>query len=138
MKRIGSATAAALFIMLSLPAFAESSSEAIRVFGLIGTWSRDCAATGVPRLVFASPMFGNPTAAFRNGTADIESAVRVTDKKLKMIHGPSIISGKISDLCKSGTGVNNSDPMCKSTEVVIERVGEDFKIGNAVFEKCLN
>ncbi len=46
-------------VLNAAPAFAESAAQAMQAFGLIGTWSPDCA--GPIRLVYAAPPGGAPT-----------------------------------------------------------------------------
>ena len=88
-----------IFVILtvsSVPAFAESASDAMRDFGLIGTWSPDCAvdpAGPVPVLrvtysiLSGLPAFSNFTKAGKVSAAsegEIRSAVRVTEDKLRI------------------------------------------------------
>jgi hypothetical protein len=52
---------------LSPTAFAESTGQAIRTFGLVGAWSPDCSADpgGGIRFIYDAPDAGGPTMQFR-------------------------------------------------------------------------
>jgi hypothetical protein len=66
-------------------AFAESTGEAIKNFGLVGIWSEDCAKDDEARQTFIVPFIGAPRFAGRNGEpVEILSAVRVTKEKIKI------------------------------------------------------
>ena len=93
-----------LFISISISIWgnsshAESTSSAIKTFGLVGTWSLDCSLTrGVVRTTWAVPMLfggfsGFPTMTNEATTKDghtitqiseIEEALRVTEDKIKL------------------------------------------------------
>ena len=86
-----------IVIMLSSPIRAETTAEALRAFGLVGTWSPDCAketAKGGERSTILVPTLGEPTIESighygpdnRFTTIShflIKSAIRVTEEKLK-------------------------------------------------------
>jgi hypothetical protein len=78
--------------LFTIPSGAESTAEAMKNFGLIGTWSTDCAkdpAKDGERTTWDVPIFGVATETFANPsfvfTHEIKSAVRVTDEKLKYV-----------------------------------------------------
>jgi hypothetical protein len=92
---------ALVLIGFSFSAFAESAAQAMQAFGLIGTWSYDCAKdplNGGVRYTYAAPMFGSATettvvsAPAGNGPGppyfvfksqyEIKSAERVTEEKI--------------------------------------------------------
>jgi hypothetical protein len=96
-----------LFISISISIWgnyshAESTSSAIKTFGLVGTWSLDCSLTrDVLRTTWAVPMLfgGFPSVTYNYTTKDgdtitqiseIEEALRVTEDKIKLI----IVIGK--------------------------------------------
>jgi hypothetical protein len=72
----------------------ESTAEAMRVFGLVGTWSYDCAHELGTRRIFAIPLFGPPTINQINrfelrtivDSYTVEAAARVTEDKIKIIY----------------------------------------------------
>ena len=73
----------------SSPAFPESASAALEKFGLVGTWSDDCArdpAKDGGRLRFTVPLIGAPRMEDprTDDSAEITSAVRVTEDKIKI------------------------------------------------------
>jgi hypothetical protein len=82
--------------------YAESTSSAMKTFGLVGTWSRDCSLTrDVLRTTWAVPMLfgGFPTMTYNYMTKDgdaitqiseIEEALRMTEDKIKL----KIVVGK--------------------------------------------
>jgi hypothetical protein len=98
-KRRGFLAAALLLIFSAAPlvpsAAAESTGDAMSAFGLIGTWSADCAKgplSGVVRLTYSLPLIGSPkiiaTVGFpavgvTTSEFEIRSAVRVTEEKIK-------------------------------------------------------
>jgi hypothetical protein len=95
MKALKPATVLVLCAMVS-PAFPESATEAVKTFGLIGTWSADCARDReVIRMTFASPLPGfvtrtevavlGPKTSQRVVTEyEITSASRVTEDRIKL------------------------------------------------------
>lgn len=85
------------WISISTPVMAESTAEALRKFGLVGTWSTDCGKSGdmegYVRKTYTVPAFGAATVIAISGlpgsgsvktVAEIESAIRVTDDKIKI------------------------------------------------------
>jgi hypothetical protein len=83
--------AAMVMVALMTPgsATAESTAEAIRAFGLVGTWSWDCARSDRDRMTFATPLFGASTITsgkkgHQDEVIEISEAVRVTDDKIKL------------------------------------------------------
>jgi hypothetical protein len=100
-------------------AFAESTSEAMRAFGLVGTWSVDCSieisqpcmtiAHCSGRLSFLVPQFASPFLEFDSQTntpgqvrkiiSPIESAQRVTEDKIKLVTlGTEDLKGRVQYL----------------------------------------
>lgn len=85
--------------------WAESTAEALKAFGLIGTWSADCSkdpTSGDPqigRTTYKIRLLARPIARFAyslqigtppvlvvvTGTAELRSAVRVTEDKIEMM-----------------------------------------------------
>lgn len=78
-------------------AHAESTSEALRAFGFVGTWSTDCAKDPTQevgeRTTYVADVFGTPKILSVRRTIDgdvrrmellIDSAMRVTDEKIKI------------------------------------------------------
>jgi len=127
-------TTIALFAIIP-PASAESTSGAMQAFGLVGTWSEDCAAQGAARLAHAYPVFGNPTITITannskdgSGTLEVEikSASKVTDEKLKLI---TVFTAK--------DGVRNPNPS-ETSATVYEKIGTKMRSGGMLLEKCLN
>jgi hypothetical protein len=97
-------------LAVASPAAAETSAAAMRAFGLIGTWSVDCATDMTqpcvdidrcfPRLTFTVPLRGNPVRevlsptaeagkVFR-GAAEIESAALIADDKIRITTTDSV------------------------------------------------
>jgi hypothetical protein len=83
---------AALVVGIALCAMAgaaraESTAEAMKTFGLVGTWSLDCA--GGFRIAYSIPSIGQPTITgrIRNYETDGEiiEATRLTAEKLRVI-----------------------------------------------------
>lgn len=127
-----SVLAAACSLFFASAAVAESTAEAMRVFGLVGTWSFDCANPNSQRTTYAVPIFGNPTVTTtipevefhnpdRKGTIkskmEVISAIRATEDKLK------IRSTKIRDTI-DGVSQDLECPTCgKEFEVIIVHVG---------------
>ncbi len=68
-------------------AIAESTKEAMSAFGMLGTWSLDCARPS--RVVYATPLFGAPTITSvangkEGGLSEVQEAFRVTAEKIKL------------------------------------------------------
>jgi hypothetical protein len=81
-----SAIAGLLILLLPMPSRSESTSGAMSAFGIVGSWSPDCA--GSVRLTYSTPFFGTPTITIeRDGkqqlVAEVQEAVRVSEEKLK-------------------------------------------------------
>ncbi len=57
--RMLAAGVAALTWIGTAPAIAQSASQAVRAFGLVGAWSPECA--GAFRVIYAAPADANPT-----------------------------------------------------------------------------
>ncbi|MGD9615505.1 MAG: hypothetical protein AB7H90_08890 [Alphaproteobacteria bacterium] len=71
-------------------AAAENTTEALKVFGLLGTWSYDCVLKpkSGDRFTVEAKIFSVPTLTPVGGTAiPILSAVRVTEEKIKLTLG---------------------------------------------------
>jgi hypothetical protein len=93
-----------VMLALPLPSYAESPADALKVFGLIGTWSTDCAKdlseVGAIRRIYESPIFAMPSTTviqnWGNFTTTrqfaIISATQVTEEKIKII--ANWVSGK--------------------------------------------
>jgi len=52
-----------MLLSINLPADAQSSSNIMKEFGLVGTWSEDCAMPGALRITYTYSLSGNPTFA---------------------------------------------------------------------------
>jgi hypothetical protein len=67
----------------------NTTKQTLESFGLIGTWSYDCAGKG--RATFTAPSFGAPMGTSINGDdstktlVEIKSATKLTDDKLKIV-----------------------------------------------------
>lgn len=147
---------------------AESTREALAQFGLIGTWSTDCAkdldVDGGYRATYSAPFAGpamlhsvtkTPLGSTLTIEAKIESAVRATETKIKMVELPLYIRA-----------TRESQPVearadYRVLSVVIERIGPEIRtidtrtidgavvnaengiiklngLPNPLLEKCLN
>src|ERR1700692_595432 len=89
----------ALLSAFSFGASAETAAEAMRNFGLLGTWSRDCAKdvnhTEFPRITYDAPVLAPPTIELtislsnevkKTYISQIKNAVRATEEKIKIIY----------------------------------------------------
>jgi hypothetical protein len=75
-------------LCISVAARAESTGDALRAFGLVGTWSEDCSADG-ERSIFVAPLIGTPridggVTGGKDKPVEIRSAARVTEDKIKI------------------------------------------------------
>ncbi len=82
------AIAGLLIGLLPMPSRSESTSGAMSAFGIVGSWSPDCA--GSLRLTYSTPLLGTPTITIeRDGkqqlVVEVQEAVRVSEEKLKFI-----------------------------------------------------
>ena len=129
-------------ITLSSSVFAESSSEALKAFGLVGAWSEDCTKSG-SRATFATPFFNVPTLTISvsDGSLliimqfEIKYAVRVTEEKIK-------ISAVLHKFTKDGQEIITPPESREPGESVWERVGKKIKSNRRestlqLLEKCL-
>lgn len=131
----------ALFVIVALhlmhqSAFAESISDAITKFGLVGIWSADCASRGDAQIagtrsIYEIPMIGSPTQSLMAAwpieggnvkmvlieKSEIKEAVRVTESKIRM--GEIIIYQNPSVMGASRIGIK--------TEAVLERLGNKIR-----------
>ena len=114
----------------------ESAAQAMKQFGLVGTWSDDCAANGT-RQTFEYPAGSNPTIRIEVSDptanvrtvigvvlAEVTSAVRETEDNLMMT---VVIT---SD--GSGSNPNIGQPFSSR----YERAGTKFRHGATTLEKC--
>jgi len=118
-----STTAAMIFALIaatSTLARAESTAHALEAFGLVGTWSTDCAKDDLLRVTYTLSALGSSTVTLvvpnSKETFDIDSAVRITDEKLKIIkHASSSISnGKLLTPGPKDKGVSDVSVLLKS------------------------
>jgi hypothetical protein len=154
-----------LACLIGTSAFAETTKDAIKEFGLVGSWSEDCSvnitkATGL-RYTFEAPFFGAPrlvlTSSDGKGVSvaimQIVEAVRVTEDKIR------IVSDIVDIKPSSGEKPNASDfikgmevvyrkeaskirlfetrPVAGQTQLIV-RNGMMGNIPTPFFEKCLN
>ena len=125
----------ALCLMAS-PVFSESIAEAVKTFGLIGTWSIDCARDReVIRMTFSSTVFGavkrTEVGFGANGAVawtreyDVTSAVRAAEDKIKLT----------STAVGSKNAEGDSLPLPDSQVGVYEKIGNNKirVIDNRVF-----
>jgi|tagenome__1003787_1003787.scaffolds.fasta_scaffold20140427_1 hypothetical protein len=125
-----------LLIVLSVgctPAAAETAKEALKNFGLVGTWSTDCGRDkdkgGYYRLFVAAPMFGaiEYQSIFRRNDGktvklvfDVESAVRITNDKIQITH--KLREPKIDDEVGPLEG-----PASQKRRLTIEKLGTKIR-----------
>src|SRR4051794_21255261 len=103
-RGIGAIAVASIGLIVS-SALGESTADAMRSFGLIGTWSADCSVDYnracitkdeclAARFTFSVPVFGRPTREivaptiggkpFRN-SIEIKEANRITEDKIRIV-----------------------------------------------------
>lgn len=110
-------------------ALSESTAEAVRTFGLIGTWSIDCARDrDVIRTTFSATSFGAPKrtevhlatdgSVMRTVEYEVRSAVRVTEDKIKLL--------SIAISSKNARG--GTLPLPDSQEAVYEKSGNKIRV----------
>lgn len=137
-------------LVIPSTSFADSPRDAMEVFGLLGTWSNDCATTpakggrDVARVTFAAPrFFGEATLTevfyMNKGVIKlhmkITSAVRVTDEKIKL----TVV---IIDQTANDEPMNAFD--ARPVEFPISKIGNKLQTRffqattDTVLEKCLN
>ena len=146
-------------ILVSSSAVAESAKEAMQTFGMVGTWSLNCA-TSPFRVVYAFPVSGPPTlTSVFNGQetaiSEVQEAVRATEEKIKVTYfikstpqgtpvwGP--LTGEIWEAVYEKIG-NKFRPLSVKEKVGAKATARDGfyyvnqKTGGPTlpFEKCLN
>lgn len=102
----------------------NTTKQTLEGFGLIGTWSFDCA--GKARTTFAAPMFGSPTGISTNGgdettVAEIRSATMLTQDKLKII----TLTTKVPNGSKNKPSVRQEGEIWQA---VYERFGKKARL----------
>jgi hypothetical protein len=118
--------ASGIWAFLCFAAYAESTSEALKAFGLIGTWSQDCASEdrNVERVTYTLPFLGTPMVmvAYKSPVLGIlhkegyiVSATRITIEKLRL---------KIDS---SYTAKEDRIPKFRKT-ALFSRIGDKMKI----------
>jgi hypothetical protein len=121
-----------LAILMGAPlARAESSTEAIRAFGLVGTWSPDCSRDPTKpdmRTTYAAPELGAPTVILVFSTAsgasamtvmtksEIKSAARIAEEKIQ------IVSVRVGAAMATGPFQSSTDSF--PVEYVIQKFGD--------------
>lgn len=109
----------------------------MKSFGLVDTWSENCADSGAFRATFALPFFGTPTVAMSSNNAkdgngklegDIASASLVTVDKLKIMVSLTTLNG-----------VRAPKPMPPAPGLY-EKIGNKMRVDGrtSILEKCLN
>lgn len=122
---------------------AETPAEAMSAFGLIGTWSPDCATEedGIERTTYSAAMLSSPTVlvsvrqkccGVTKLEARIISAVRVTDEKIRLT---AVKTKRIDE----GGGELNVKPMTWQPKpheetVLYERSGKRIRMMDAKVE----
>jgi hypothetical protein len=128
-----------MLLSINLPANAENPSNIMTEFGLVGTWSEDCAMPGALRITYTYSLPGNPAVAMAarndrdgNGTIyfEVVSASKVAEEKLQVMF---IITGK-DDIRVPKDRLGEQQPR----PGVYERVGQKMKSDYLVLEKCPN
>jgi hypothetical protein len=115
------------------PASAETIRGTLNDFGLTGAWSWDCGKDlekeAANRILYAAPLVGGATLTSINRFAnnhitfskfEIESAVRVTDEKLRLAISPTEV--KVDGVDKPREGILGSRFL-----VTIEKVGSKIR-----------
>jgi hypothetical protein len=120
-------------LVTSTPGSAENTADAIKAFGLIGTWSPDCAADpmrGGTRVNYVASLFGPLKATtiqsdieggrVITSQSEIQSAIRVTEEKIKIIAvRTSLTSSNPNDRITS---------LNEKTETLIQKFGNKIRI----------
>jgi hypothetical protein len=68
------------FAVASGSAGADPAGDALKKFGLIGTWAHDCnepASRSNPYMIFTAPRSGTPTRQLRTGDAALDDITRI-------------------------------------------------------------
>jgi hypothetical protein len=110
-------------ILASDALHAESTSDALKTFGLTGRWTFDCAYNDGE--IYEAPLLGTPkfreigltgrTQTTRNNT--IKSAERLTEEKIRLI---SVLSGGT----KTSNGVTEDLPLSEPAFIsIIQKAG---------------
>ena len=136
----------------------ESVADAFKTFGLIGSWSPDCANDKSFRITFAVSTLGSVTlnqiVPTYQGIAiySIDSAVRVTDDKIKITffivktisHGQSTEQDGRNDkiqtvYIKTGNKIRVQDSQLVRTGVTrVRNATKSTGEPTEIMEKCLN
>ena len=128
--RAATTIAAVGLLAFGSPAFAESTVNALDAFGLIGTWSEDCAKNGL-RGTFVAPLLGVPTWTLSgyDGTYsvlmqfEIKTATRITEDKIKFVMVPV-------KFIKNGETVALTPQMREPGESIWLKIGNKIKSTN--------
>jgi|SRR5581483_9121475 len=133
-------------LLVSGAARGESASDALKSFGLIGTWSPDCAKdpTKEPgmRVTYRVPLVGPPTETVvwhapniiaEEVKWEVKSAVRITEDKLRVTS--IFLEGK-----QIGPPYMKRVQITQPSDTLIIRTGKNLQFGDPanIYEKCLN
>jgi hypothetical protein len=126
-KTVGLFSGLCLVALLVILAFGNSDAtkNTLKEFGLVGTWSFDCAGKGRTR--FSVPFFGPPAGTVTNGgdetrtEAEIRSATLVTQDKLKIV---TLIT-RVPEVNKNNPNARQKGELWKA---VYERFGKKLRI----------
>ena len=88
MRKLWIVAGFSLVLTATLPSHAESTGDAMRKFGISGSWSGNC--TGPLRLKYSTPSSGTPTVTRSWGGKvdllyEVKEASRLSEKKLKLL-----------------------------------------------------
>jgi hypothetical protein len=137
---------------VSAPALGDDVKRALKEFGLLGTWARDCSKEisqpRAARIVFSAPLEGGPTATAR----ETKDEVLVTI--VYEIAGSAIVDGDKIRVALHPVTVTKSDGAAASqheydnVQLVFQKVADRIKVIRiqweglpeiewaSVFEKC--
>jgi len=154
-----------LAFLIATSASAETTKDAIKEFGLVGSWSEDCSMNIAKdpglRYTFETPFFGTPKLVLtgRDGkgvsvtTMQILEAIRVTEDKIRIVSDiidVKLSSGEKPDASNFIKGMEvvyrmealkirlfETRPLAGATQVII-RNGMMGNMPTPLLEKCLN
>ena len=132
-------------ILISSSCFAQSISSVMKEYGVLGTWSLDCASSvekGADRITFDAPTFGSATITeltsggriIISNISEVRAAERITQDKIRLTVVLTKFHGSAGPL-----SIPASDDREKPKQFLFEKIGQKISFqGVLLLEKCLN
>lgn len=134
-----------MFMLVPSWCFAQSTSSAMKEYGILGTWSPDCASSvmkGADRITFDVPTLGSPTVTDQTSggsiiitrVSEVHAAERITQDKIRLTRSLRKFIGSAGPI-----DIPPGDDRAKPQSLLLEKLGQKLQLnGVFILERCLN